>query len=63
MGNENCYFCGKEIEVDDELDDTIEVEAEGKKVANKESSANEVFLCTECKQKLRKEAEKARAKK
>ena len=21
MGNENCYFCGKEIEVDDELEE------------------------------------------
>jgi hypothetical protein len=64
MGTENCYSCGKEVEVDDdELDDTLEVEAEGKEAKDKERSANDVLLCTECKDKFLKAAEKARARK
>lgn len=64
MGSGNCYSCGKEVEVDDEeLDDTLEVEAEGKGAADKERSANDVLLCTECKDKFLKAAEKAKVKK
>jgi hypothetical protein len=63
MRIENCCSCGKEIEVDEELDDTLEVQEEVKEAANEESIGNEVFLCTECNEKLRKEAEKSRAKK
>lgn len=64
MGNENCYFCGKEIEVgDDELDDTLTVEVEGEEVADEGRSGAEVFLCAECKDKLLEEVEKVRIKK
>lgn len=64
MGSGNCYSCGKEVEVDDEeLDDTLEVEAESKEAADEERSANDVLLCTECKDKFLTVAEKARAKK
>ena len=60
MGSGNCYSCGKEVEVDDdELDDTLEVEAEDNEGADKDRSANDVILCAECKDEFLKAAEKA----
>jgi DNA-directed RNA polymerase subunit RPC12/RpoP len=64
MGTETCYSCGKEVEVDDdELDDTLEVETEGEEAEDKEWSANDVLLCSDCKDKFLKAAEKARTRK
>jgi len=63
MGNGNCYLCGKEIEVDEKLDDTLSVEVEGQDVADNERDAGEVLLCTACQGKFQKEAEKMKGKK
>ena len=63
MRNRNCYVCGKEIEVDDTLDDTLAVEIEGNDVADNERNGDEVLLCAECEEKLKEEAEKMKGKK